>query len=129
MPGPKSRYRRGLSPDARDGNWHPRRSRLHRDTGPDEGSRAELGESPENIKKEVERRSTTKPTAAWNGGDRAFFEDVYVSLDAVRVAWRNTTMHVETKYTDDEAEHIFVAVKGFMKKLARRMDEDGEPKA
>ena len=28
-------------------------------------------------------------------------------------------MHVENKYTDDEAEHIFVAVKGFIDKLAR----------
>jgi hypothetical protein len=96
---------------------------------PTKAAERNWGKVLENIKKEVERRSTTKPTAAWNGGDRAFFEDVYVSLDAVRVAWRNTTMHVETKYTDDEAEHIFVAVKGFMKKLARRMDEDGEPKA
>jgi hypothetical protein len=38
-------------------------------------------------------------------------------------------MHIEKKYTDDEAEHIFVAVKGFMKKLASRCDEMGEPKA
>ena len=38
-------------------------------------------------------------------------------------------MHVENKYTDDEAKHIFIAVKGFMTKLASRMDEKGEPKA
>jgi hypothetical protein len=38
-------------------------------------------------------------------------------------------MHVENKYTDDEAEDIFRAVRGFMKKLASRMDENGEPKA
>jgi hypothetical protein len=38
-------------------------------------------------------------------------------------------MHVEKKYTKDEAEHIFVAVKGFMKKLASRCDEDGLPLA
>lgn len=38
-------------------------------------------------------------------------------------------MHVEKKYTDDEAEHIFSAVKGFMKGLASRMDEDGFPLA
>jgi hypothetical protein len=38
-------------------------------------------------------------------------------------------MHVESKYTDEEAEHILVAVKGFMKKLASRMDEEGNPKA
>jgi hypothetical protein len=38
-------------------------------------------------------------------------------------------MHVENKYTNDEAEHIFVAVKGFMMKLASRCDENGDPKA
>jgi hypothetical protein len=38
-------------------------------------------------------------------------------------------MHVENKYTDDEAEHIFTAVKGFMKKLAARCDENGMPLA
>ena len=47
--------------------------------------------------------------AIQNMGDlrrSGFFESVYVSLDAVRVAWRNTTMHAENKYTDDEAgEH------------------------
>lgn len=62
-------------------------------------------------------------------GDGAFFEDVYASLDAVRNPWRNATMHVERKYTPDDAEHIFIAVKGFMKKLASRCDEDGLPLA
>jgi hypothetical protein len=39
-------------------------------------------------------------------------------------------MHIGgKKYTDDEAEHIFLAVKGFMKILASRVDENGEPKA
>jgi hypothetical protein len=60
-------------------------------------------------------------------GDGALFEELYASLDAVRNPWRNAPMHVERKYTDDEAEHIFVAVKGFMMKLASRCDEDGKP--
>jgi len=62
-------------------------------------------------------------------GDGAFFESIHASLDAVKNPWRNATMHVENKYTDDEAEHIFVAVRGFMTKLASRCDENGEPKA
>jgi hypothetical protein len=68
------------------------------------------------------------PTAAVRVGDGALFEQLHASLDAVRNPWRNATMHVEKKYTDDEAEHIFVAVKGFMKKLSDRCDENGEPK-
>jgi hypothetical protein len=62
-------------------------------------------------------------------GDGRLFEELYASLDAVKNPWRNSTMHVETKFTDDEAEHILIAVKGFMKRLASRMDEKGEPKA
>jgi hypothetical protein len=82
------------------------------------------------IKADIDAHSGNKPSKAWAlPEDREFFESAYASLDAVRVAWRNTTMHVENKYTDDEAEHIFLATKGFMKKLASRMDEDGEPKA
>jgi hypothetical protein len=81
------------------------------------------------VKEELDRRNAAKP-AGWSpGSDRQFFEEVYVSLDAIKNPWRNATMHVENKYTDDEAEHIFVAVKGFMKKLAARCDEDGNPKA
>ena len=57
------------------------------------------------------------------------FEALYVSLDAVKNPWRNATMHVENKYTDEEAEHIFFAVKGFMKRLTSRMDENGLPLA
>jgi hypothetical protein len=80
------------------------------------------------IKKEIDRRNSEKP-AQWSSNDRNFFAEVYVSLDAVRIAWRNPTMHVENKYTDDEAEQILGAVRGFMKKLASRMDEDGIPTA
>ncbi len=61
--------------------------------------------------------------------DAVLFEELYGSLDAIRNSWRNATMHVEKTYTDDEAEHALVAVKGFMKKLASRCDELGDPKA
>jgi hypothetical protein len=62
-------------------------------------------------------------------GDGELFEGLCASLDAVKNPWRNATMHVENKYTDDEAEHVFVAVRGFMKKLASRCDEEGKPYA
>lgn len=82
-----------------------------------------------NVKDENDQRSTGK-TKKWTvPGDREFFESAYASLDAVRVAWRNPTMHIENKYTSDEAGHIFVAVRGFMRRLASRMDEQGLPLA
>lgn len=80
------------------------------------------------IKEETEKRTSAKPSK-WQGDDKDLFAEIYVSLDAVRVAWRNTTMHVENKYTDEEAEHIFGAVRGFMKKIAARFDETGIPLA
>ena len=43
--------------------------------------------------------------------------------------WRNETMHVSGKYTDDEAKHIFAAVEDFLKKLSAWMDKKREPKA
>lgn len=55
------------------------------------------------------------PKSNWaQPSDKAFFEEIYVSLDAVRQAWRNTTMHVETKQTGEEAEHIYRSVRAFM---------------
>ncbi len=81
------------------------------------------------IKDEIDRRTAAKPQTWLHNDDKNFFSEIYVSLDAVRVAWRNTTMHVENKYTGEEAEHIFVSVRGFMKKLAMRFDEAGQPQA
>jgi hypothetical protein len=34
-------------------------------------------------------------------------------------------MHVETTYTPEKAKDIFDLTKGFMKKIASRMDENG----
>jgi hypothetical protein len=96
---------------------------------PTRGSDRNWGKVLEKIKDELDRRNGARPTGWSVPADKEFFAEIHASLDAVRVAWRNTTMHVENKYTDDEAEHIFVAVKGFMKKLASRMNEDGDPKA
>lgn len=70
-----------------------------------------------------------KSNAGWKANDRNFFEDVYASIDAVRVAWRNTTMHVERRYDEDEAEHLLHVVKALAKKLSGRCDEAGSPAA
>ena len=43
--------------------------------------------------------------------------------------WRNAIMHLDQKYTLEEARHIFEIVGGFMRKLASRMDENGLPLA
>lgn len=82
------------------------------------------------IKDEITDRNKAKAGKSWVlSSDQAKFEGLVASLDAVKVAWRNPTMHVENKYLPEEAEHIFVAVKGFMRALAERCDEFGMPLA
>ncbi len=79
-----------------------------------------------NIKEAID--SKWPNAAARMTDDAVLFAGLYASLDAVKNPWRNATMHVENKYTNDEAEHIMIAVKGFLMKLASRCDEDGNPK-
>lgn len=52
---------------------------------------------------------------------------VHAYLSSVKDAWRNSTMHVENKYTEEEAEAIFNSVKGFIVFIASMFDEDGKP--
>jgi hypothetical protein len=64
-----------------------------------------------------------------NFSEMALFQELHALLDAVKDAWRNGTMHVEDKKTEEEAKVIMITVKAFMQKLASRMDEQGLPLA
>ncbi len=81
------------------------------------------------IRLEVERRNKPGPTAWKNPEDQHLFADLVGSIAAVKLAWRDTTMHVESKYLASEAQEIFAAVRTLMQKVASRMDEDGLPLA
>jgi hypothetical protein len=61
-------------------------------------------------------------------GDGQTFEVVYAALAAMQNPWRNATMHLDHKYTEEEAKHIFDVVGGLMRRVASRCDEDGNPK-
>lgn len=93
---------------------------------PVRGQDKNWGAMLQKIKAEMDRRNNPP---AWNNNDRELFQTFYVSLDAIRAAWRNTTMHIENKYTSEEVNHIYIAVNGFLKPLAERMDENGLPLA
>ncbi len=69
----------------------------------------------------------TRERAGWPEGD--FFQSVYARLDAIKDAWRNRTMHVESVYTEEEATTLFDNTRTFMQKLSARMDEHGLPLA
>ncbi len=56
-------------------------------------------------------------------------EETYAALAATQNPYRNATMHLDHKYTEDEAQNLFEIVKGFMNRIADRMDENGDPKA
>jgi HEPN domain-containing protein len=79
------------------------------------------------IKSEIDRRWPTSSNRL--SGDGKFFEEAYGALAAMQNPYRNATMHLDQKYTEEEAKHIFEIVKGFMRKLASRCDENGDPKA
>jgi hypothetical protein len=67
------------------------------------------------IKTELDARNKSGD-AAWVG-QRVFFEDAFVHLNAVKVAWRNPTMHVDKKYDPDRASEIYDMVRIFMEHL------------
>ncbi len=47
-----------------------------------------------------------------------FFKELLGDLQAIKIAWRNPTMHLVRSYNQEEAEQIFGAVKVFMNRLA-----------
>jgi HEPN domain-containing protein len=55
--------------------------------------------------------------------DEKFYRDLSGDLLTIKQAWRNPTMHVDRKYSAEEAEQIFVAAKNFMLRLAEHFTQ------
>lgn len=67
-------------------------------------------------------KTADKRTDGWRKkGD--FFADAIANLRAVKVAWRNPSMHVRGTYDPEKAQDIWNAVGGFMRQLARELKE------
>jgi len=47
------------------------------------------------------------------------YKDILATINSIKSAWRNPTMHLANKYTEQEAEDIFNAVAHFMRNLAK----------
>jgi hypothetical protein len=56
---------------------------------------------------------------------KSFFENSYTYVLAVKNAWRNPSMHLEKKYTIEEAARIYNAVKDLMEHLATHLNQAG----
>lgn len=54
--------------------------------------------------------------------DESFFKEILGDLEAIKIAWRNPTMHIVRKYGSEEAEQIFKAVRVFMQDITKRLD-------
>jgi hypothetical protein len=53
---------------------------------------------------------------AWKAVEPTY-RDVIGDLQAIKIAWRNPTMHIVRRYSVDEAEEIFRSVRTFMTRL------------
>lgn len=97
---------------------------------PTKGQHKAWGAVLDRFREELEGRESLTWPRQWSSmADKKTFSQIYASLLAIKDAWRDSTMHVESDYTEKEAAHIFALVKGFMEKLASRLDEDGQPVA
>lgn len=59
--------------------------------------------------------------------DEQFFAEAAVTIDGVRRAWRNPTMHVENNYSPERAEDILISVRSLMRHLATKLSEPSPP--
>jgi len=53
--------------------------------------------------------------------DEPFFRDISGDLMSIKQAWRNPTMHIVRKYSQDEAEELLRAIRTFMQRLAEKL--------
>jgi hypothetical protein len=58
--------------------------------------------------------------------EEAFFREVHSYLHAVKLAWRNPTMHVANLYDDEQAREVWDATRAFMRHLATKLSEEKE---
>ena len=93
---------------------------------PQKGHDQSWGEILRGIRTEINRRWPTQ--ADRFSGDGKVFNELYGALAAIKSPYRDNTMHLQEKYVEGEARHIFEMVKGLMERIAARIDEKGEPK-
>lgn len=54
-----------------------------------------------------------------------FLKNISGAYQAVGESWRNSTMHLEAKYTDKEAKDLCDIVPLFLKRVAEQLDQEG----
>ena len=56
-------------------------------------------------------------------GDVNFLREIAAHMRDVNIAWRRCVAHIESKYTEEEAERILTATKGLMEHMASKLSE------
>lgn len=69
-------------------------------------------------------RDRTNPQKRPNWTDeKDDYTEMVTHLFLVKNAWRNYTMHLKLRHTDEEAREVMAATKSFMKRAAKRVKE------
>lgn len=55
--------------------------------------------------------------------EKDYFTDMIPFLYTVKNAWRNYTMHLKMRHSDEKAREIMSAVRSFMQRAAERLKE------
>lgn len=84
------------------------------------------GEALKFIKAEIDKRWPN--AAAKMSGDGKEFDEIYGALHAIQNPYRNSTMHLDKKYTSADALYLLEMVKGLLTRVALRMDQHGNPR-
>jgi len=69
------------------------------------------------------------PPATRLNGDGPVFGRIHANLSAMQNPYRNSTMHIEASFTEQEARDTVTLIAGVARQIASRLDEDGLPLA
>jgi hypothetical protein len=75
-----------------------------------------LSEIDKELTKRIQQSGARTP-------DEQFYSEAQITIDSIRRAWRNPTMHIDKTYTEERAEEILVAVRSFMRHLATKLHD------
>lgn len=71
------------------------------------------------IEKSVSAKHSDK-SEEWKKNEK-FYRDISGDLLTIKQAWRNPTMHLERRYSVEQAEQVFLAVKSLMERIAQKL--------
>jgi hypothetical protein len=94
---------------------------------PTKGSERNWSDISRKLKAEMDRRWPTATDKA--SSEFKEFDRIYGAVTAMQNPYRNETMHLDARYDEGEAKLIVDLVRGLLSLVAKRCDEDGNPKA